>query len=326
MSRRRQSKGFTLIELLVVIAIIAILIALLLPAVQQAREAARRTQCKNTLRQWGLALHNYHDVHKTFPIGMMGLGTANTPTTPINNFGFHVRLLPFIEQSAIYAAFDFNLSYDNDISGSPMTNYRLKEQRFPLQFCPSSLSEDQINTEVVGGTAHTYATIHYYGVAGARGARHAPQTGNYEHVGNTTTNHGGFSLNGVLQRNRALQFRDITDGSSNTLMIGEISAPTPPFGGWSRSYRAWTQGAQSADDAAGSYACRNIAHPIGRFSGFTNGNPDRLFNDVRFSSNHTGGVQFLLGDGTVRFLSESIDFGVYQGLASANGSEVVTVD
>src|SRR5688572_19009653 len=98
----RLRRGFTLIELLVVIAIIAILIALLLPAVQQAREAARRTECRNVLKQWGLALHNYHDNSRVLPYGGMGLNTA---TFPANNFSFQVLLLPFIDQAPLYNQF-----------------------------------------------------------------------------------------------------------------------------------------------------------------------------------------------------------------------------
>jgi len=110
MAIRRRS-GFTLIELLVVIAIIAILIALLLPAVQQAREAARRSQCKNNLKQWGLAIHNYHDTFNKLPIGAMGY---NNPLAhgPANNLSMHVRLLPYVDQAPLYNQFDFSLHYN----------------------------------------------------------------------------------------------------------------------------------------------------------------------------------------------------------------------
>ena len=125
----RQVRGFTLIELLVVIAIIAILIALLLPAVQQAREAARRTQCKNMLKQWGLALHNYHDTHNRLPYGCMGLANSTPPT---NNFGFHVLLLPYIDQAPLYNQFNFSVHYNT------APNLDLKLQKTPLHFCPSA--------------------------------------------------------------------------------------------------------------------------------------------------------------------------------------------
>ncbi len=321
--RSSRRRGFTLIELLVVIAIIAILMALLLPAVQQAREAARRTQCKNNLKQWGLALHNYHDTASSFPIGAMGLN--NTPATPANNFGFHVRLLPYIEQAAMYANFNFSAHYDNNIPLIPggFTNYSLKEQRIPAQFCPTSRTADRTGTEAVGD-AHTYTTMHYIGVAGAKGPLPAPASGTFPHTGNSLTDHGGFSTNGLLVRNRILRFRDVTDGTSNTLAIGEISAEN--IAGWSSSYRAWTQGASNAADDAASYSCKNVAFPLGKTSGWVTGNPSRLFNDVRFSSLHSGGAQFLMGDGTVRFLSENMDFDVYQKLATISGGEVATLE
>ena len=316
--KMRRQRGFTLIELLVVIPIIAILIALLLPAVQQAREAARRTQCKNNLKQWGLALHNYHDVFLSFPIGAMGLN--NSATLPANNMGFHVRLLPYIEQANLFAQFNMNEHYNS------ATNWVLKEQRFPLQFCPSGRTADQTFSEGASGgnPAHVTTTLHYYGIAGAKGPRPAPATGNYAHTGTTTTDHGGFALNGLLVRNRHFKFRDITDGTSNTLAMGEISAEN--IAGYNVSYRPWTQGASNANNNGAGYAIKNVTWPIGKTSGYVGGNATRLFNDVRFSSMHTGGAQFLLGDGTVRFISENIDFGLYQGLASIGGGEISSLE
>jgi prepilin-type N-terminal cleavage/methylation domain-containing protein/prepilin-type processing-associated H-X9-DG protein len=311
-STRRKPRGFTLIELLVVIAIIAILIALLLPAVQQAREAARRSQCKNNLKQWGLALHNYHETHFILPPGAIGF--ANPTTAPQkNNMTFQVFVLPFLDQAALHSAFDFNLHYDTP------PNLALKQRSAPIFFCPSARSGDQFST-----TAGEY-TLHYYGVAGAKGPRPAPLAGNYAITGTTGGDHGGFATNGVLSHSSNVRFRDITDGMSTTFMMGEIASPTNP--GWSNSYRPWTQGASGAftTGAIAMYGCKNVAWPIGP-SGWTSGNASRLFNDVRFGSLHEGGAHFLMCDGAVNFVSENIDMAVYQSVASREDGETYSLD
>lgn len=301
---KRPRPGFTLIELLVVIAIIAVLIALLLPAVQQAREAARRTQCKNILKQWGLALHNYHDTMTRLPYGSMGLGTAGA-----NNLSFHVMLLPYIDQAALYNLFRFDQIY------SSTTNTALGEKSTPLHFCPSANQSDH---EVSTGTL----TVHYYGVSGAHGLLPAPLSGSYAGDFATTATFGGVATNGLLTRNISKAFRDCTDGLTNTLLMGEISNEKEPTAGYSSSWRMWTQGASAATTNAATYAHKQVAVQLGRYSGYTTGaGTARMFNEVRFCSPHVGGVHFLMGDGSVRFLSESIDFATYQSAASASDSE-----
>jgi len=314
-----KRRGFTLIELLVVIAIIAVLIALLLPAVQQAREAARRSQCKNNLKQWGLALHNYHDTHRTFPMGAMGLGGTS------NNFGFQVMLLPFIDQAPLYNQFNFNVSYTDittPASSTGKANYYLVTQRFPLLFCPSARTSDQGYSLSVGGTTVQASTVHYYGVAGAYGTN--PMTGSLYpgHVGTTTGAHGGFSINGIMGVNRNTSMRDVTDGTSNTLVVGESSDSVES--GLGSSWRAWTQGASGGTGGAAFYSCKNVVNPIGE-SGYFTGSGDtamRYFNNVRFGSQHTGGAQFLMADGSVRFISTNIDMGVYRSAATMGSGEV----
>ncbi len=310
----RRQRGFTLIELLVVIAIIAVLIALLLPAVQQAREAARRSQCKNNLKQWGLALHNYHDTFSKMPI-IMGLPTTNPPA---NNLSFQVRLLPFIDQTPLYNTFNFSVFYDT------APNLALKNSTFGALHCPSSLSRDRKN----GATAVTTGsewTLHYYGVAGPKGAIPSPGTGNYPHTGNTATDHGGFALGGMLPVNQNLGFRDCVDGLSNTLTLGEISGErNPAFA--SESWRPWTQGANNNSAGAATYCSKNISRQISRYSGWGTGVATRLFGDVTFSSQHVGGTHFLMGDGAVRFASENMDFNLYQALATRSGGEVGSLD
>lgn len=301
MLSRPFRRGFTLIELLVVIAIIAILIALLLPAVQQAREAARRSTCKNTLKQWGIALHNYHDNYNTFPPGAFSNGS---------NMGFHVMLLPFIDQSPLYDQFNFNFHY-NDTSTGPPSNRDLKQAQFPLQFCPSGRVADQRANE-----ADTW-TIHYYGVAGAKGPNpFDPGLDDYDHTGNFSSNHGGNSLNGTLCVNRHFGFRDMTDGASNVFVMGEISAEQDPTQSGS-SWRPWTQGASGYGGGSASYAVKNVFLAIGQ-TGYNSGT---YFNDVRFGSQHSGGTHFQMGDGAVAFISENIDFATYQALASKDGNE-----
>lgn len=310
--RTKHTRGFTLIELLVVIAIIAVLVALLLPAVQQAREAARRSSCKNNLKQWGLALHNYHDTHRRFPPGAMGLNNNNP--VPANNFPFHVRLLPFIDQAPLYNQFNHSLNY-NSTAGTP-NNRSNRDVSFPLLHCPSARQRDQKPASTGEGF-----TVHYYGVAGAKGPKPAPATGNYPHSGNFTGNHGGVSTSGLLHRNSNYAMRDVLDGTSNTFIVGEISSKPQ----WSNSYRAWIQGASNGGGGVANYSCKNIRNPIGP-SGYTSGNAGRLFSDVRFGSNHTGGAHFLFADGSVRFVSENIDFQTYQAAATKDEGETLQIN
>ncbi len=307
MSLRRRVRGFTLIELLVVIAIIAILIALLLPAVQQAREAARRSSCKNTLKQWGIALHNYHETHNTLPPGAV-VNSRGGDHHRGNRMGFHVFLLPYIDQTPLYETIDFTLDYD------VVPNRDLRLRSTPLHFCPSAREADRLSN-----IADAF-TIHYYGVAGPKGPNpFHPTTDNYSHTGNFDSAHGGMSLTGALCVNRHIAFKDMTDGSSNLLVMGEISAEPDPLK--THSWRPWQQGASKFGSDGASYAVKNVYLSIG-YSGYNGGS---WFNDVRFGSQHTGGAHFLLGDGTVQFLSENIDFATYQALASRDQGEAVQV-
>ena len=314
---KKRSRGFTLIELLVVIAIIAILIALLLPAVQQAREAARRTQCKNNLKQWGLALHNYHDTFLTFPMGAMGLDALANVRPQGNNFGWHVRVLPYLEQTALYASFNFNAFYN---ATTPTNNQILREQSFDALFCPSAPTRNRQPDAVAEGY-----TLHYYGVAGAKDAvettrKFAMQNNTFPRP-NFDSDHGQVAVTGVLFRNSRVGIRDITDGTTNTLMVGEISAAPNP--GRNNGHRAWHQGANLETAGTAMYSCKNVRWGMGQV-GWNGGNLNYLFNDQRFGSNHTGGAQFLLGDGAVKFVSQNIDFNLYQALATRDGGEIVS--
>jgi prepilin-type N-terminal cleavage/methylation domain-containing protein len=314
--KRSKTRGFTLIELLVVIAIIAILIALLLPAVQQAREAARRTECKNNLKQWGLALHNYHDVFNRFPIGAMGFNNSNA--NPRNNLSWHVRVLPYLDQAPLYSQFNFDYHYNSTAAGR--NNRANRDVIFKGLHCPSARTRNRKPSSTGEGF-----TVHYYGVAGAKDVvetdRDFDMQNNASPRPNFNSNHGQVAITGILFRNSSVGIRDITDGTTNTLMVGEISGK--PLNDTSRNpHRAWIQGASSGNNDVAMYACKNVRRSIGQ-AAYQSGNVGRLFNDVRFGSNHTGGCQFLLGDGSVRFGSENIDFGIYQSLATRGNGEVI---
>lgn len=297
-------RGFTLVELLVVIAIIGILVGLLLPAVQAAREAARRTQCSNNLKQIGLAMHNYESSHRKFPYGGIGNG---------NFLAWTVRVLPFIEQTSLYNAFDQSLSW-----GTPL-NSRAASNKVPMYLCPSAtkFESDFVHvSEQFNGVQ--ISTLHYYGIQGPKGINAI--TGQNYPVVLPNQVHGGMATSGVLYGDAVVGFKDITDGSSNTFMVGELSQTTPnlPGAGTVGVFRRWDRGGSSNTVNPG---CKNVLNGI-NLVGYTGTN----FNDISLGSNHTGGAQFLRCDGSVNFVSRNIDLMIYKAMASRNGGETVNVE
>lgn len=319
--------AFTLIELLVVIAIIAILIALLLPAVQQAREAARRTQCKNNLKQLGLALHNYHDVHNRFPptqIMVFYAGAGNTNPQPRNHTWMSM-ILPFIEQQSLYSSINFEAPMFNPATNAFQTlpsGKPIVSQTIPGFQCPS-------DPGFGGSTAisHDIAHTNYAGNMGwdwhFRGPHH---------------------LSGPFQNGTpGTRIEEIKDGTSNTIMVGEVStsgfmarpgAPTHQAnGGVPRDnlpnnsvFRAALIDTGSNGDVMDSAALRGIGkvqtqewvRPDGQVASYwwkasPYAHPPTYLTCFGINNNwpgassvHTGGGQFLLSDGSVRFISENI--------------------
>ena len=303
-----RNRGFTLVELLVVIAIIGILIALLLPAVQAAREAARRAQCTNNLKQLGLGLHNYHDTYSTFPSGGWDRDTEN-------GLGWLVAILPYIEQQPLYDQIDFK-----SIRIVDNANVFLNAVKIPGYLCPSGPRE-VTGTLTVPDTDFTvtgkgYAS-HYCGVMGPRGTN--PVTGQAYTIINSTNSFGGVCQQGMLLSFVTIKMRDVTDGTSNTFLVGERS--------WSKQatdFRPWKVGAYrvSATDLRWNSNCLNVRYAI-NLRTRENGAGG---NEVSFSSEHPGGTNFLKTDGSVNFVSETVDMSVYKATASRNGGEPGTID
>jgi prepilin-type N-terminal cleavage/methylation domain-containing protein len=293
-SPQRRS-GFTLVELLVVIAIIGILVALLLPAVQAAREAARRMSCSNNMKQLGLALHNYHDTFKYFPPHSLNF----------NKLAWHVHLLPFIEQKNLYDQFDVGKVYN------VAPNYNLGLTPVEAYFCPSAKSKQASagnGGELINNVA-TY-TIHYYGVMGPKGTN--PVT-TQPYPWTSAGSHGGFAESGFMRQNMCRNFSDITDGTSNSFALGEISWDDRR--GNRTRYRIWTRGHNQND-----WNCpaKNVAFQI-------NSDQTAVFNDMSFGSNHPGGCHFLMGDASTQFIAQTVDFQRYLAAASIQGTEPQTL-
>ena len=298
---RRVTRGFTLIELLVVIAIIAILIALLLPAVQQAREAARRTQCRNNMKQIGLALHNYHDVVLMFPAATMitrggtnceGMGSAS------QKFGWGVMILPYIDQGTVYNQFNFTLAYnvapnsDLDAGGQPIAAYICPSSPLSAPRCSFTGS---INQPTGNGGNDDLSRTDYTPVMDSRDWT---CDGVYPRIDH----------NGIMGHFSSTAIRDVTDGTSNTLLMGEQANGTPG----SFNCHTWV----SFD---GMDTSRGINDPATT----TPSGGTWHFRDTGFSSYHEGGAHFLMGDGAVRFLSENISQVTLSALTTRNGNEVV---
>ncbi len=269
--RNSQPRGFTLIELLVVIAIIAILIALLLPAVQQAREAARRSTCKNNLKQIGLAMHNYHGTYKMFPPGWVGHASGG--------MGWSAFLLPGVDQGPLYK------SLAETATGAVPITAAQYQAVVPVYLCASDASGN------INSRRGNYAKSNYHGIEGDA----------------DSANGAG---NGTLFQNSSIRIRDMSDGVTNTIMVAERT--------WSGTASGKSGGIWAGIRAIGNhgeiteFTLNDAAHRI-------NGTSDNAT-----SSAHTGGAQAMLGDGSVRFLSENIDGAVWQNLGQRNDGNVLS--
>ncbi|MCA9088200.1 MAG: DUF1559 domain-containing protein [Planctomycetaceae bacterium] len=305
MTRKRSFaavRGFTLIELLVVIAIIAILIALLLPAVQQAREAARRSACKNNLKQLALGVHNYESTHGVLPPGYLhkfGAGQAN-----VMGFGWGVMLLPYIDQASLYEAFNFN------VPAFDAVNLASREQHLSVFLCPS----DSFSAGAYVVRDDTVVPPERY-AAGSYAANWGPSTAAVN-LDDTPT-----QSQGVFYRNSSTRFRDITDGLSSTLLLGErtngpIPSSAPTTIGHTRFETAWASAAREVADVTDDHGHMVLFE--------TQFRPNELDGDDKgLSAPHVGIGQFALGDGSVRAISENIDAGVYNALGTRASGEVV---
>ena len=296
---KHKRRGFTLIELLVVIAIIAVLIALLLPAVQQAREAARRSQCKNNLKQLGLGLANYHDTYGMYPIGGTGGCCAVPPA-----LGFIPRMLPFLDQGPLFNQINFSLG---DATAQTLPNgQRVGLLTLTVLVCPS----DGSNQNPLNGWGQTS----YDGSLGSQGNVSVSGSCNpYQTFAQFVNPNNGDTLNsgqisGMGSRDGpSIRIRDVTDGTSNTIHMGEVlpSCNDHAAGGLWHSNGMGNFHSSTIvpinDFTTCSWATANQI----RVAGCTN--PNNWNISWGFRSRHTGGAHFVFADGSVKFLSENID-------------------
>lgn len=302
-SRRRS--GFTLIELLVVIAIIAVLIALLLPAIQQAREAARRAACKNNLKQIALAMHNYETSHRVYPPGYIHkFGPAGSAEFEANHAGlaWGAMLLPQLEQSNLYQQFDPHVPIWD------VANLEARETHLPVFLCPSDpYSEDSfVVRDDTAAPVERYAAASY-------AANWGPSS--------DTVNLDDTPLQsrGVFYRNSKTRVRDITDGLSNTLAIGERTngpiATGTTGGGHALFETAWSAAVREVTDFPDDHGHMVLFE--------TQFRPNQLGGDDKgLSAPHEGICQFALTDGSVRAISENIDANLYNALGTRSGEPV----
>lgn len=323
---RPVSKAFTLIELLVVIAIIAVLIALLLPAVQQAREAARRTQCKNNLKQIGLAFHNYHDTTRVFPISM-GWNTITQDRQ--GAFSDKVFMLPYLDRAPEYNQTNFN-DYPWDSSGwFGNANITAQSKRLPVFNCPSQAFVTN------GGQANfTYAINIGEQITGRFAGQH---NGMAAYVGAGATSDGTVSM------------ANVTDGSSNTVCYSEFVIDGQ---GTPSKQQVHTWSTEAGNDTAARANCLTVTGLSGRqgmrgsswawsFQGVGSAYTHTMApNDqpchslggsdwegdsgMSANSQHTGGVHVLMADGSVRFINQNIDFITWAAMGTRSGNEPIT--
>jgi prepilin-type N-terminal cleavage/methylation domain-containing protein/prepilin-type processing-associated H-X9-DG protein len=362
-------RGFTLIELLVVIAIIAVLIGLLLPAVQAAREAARRIQCVNNLKQLGLACHNYHDVNLCFPQGGFYDPINGAVYSPWMH-GFLPGLLPFFEQAPLYNAFNAQLRYYNTVWPGNATVMGAHLATLTCPSDPSTLAGNGIYTSAgqLGGMSFNAGLTNYRGIAGPWANPPRGFSGNNSNQGGppvpgNTSPDPNWSAEyanalGMIFMTSQVKMGDITDGTSNTFVIGEGVYGRLSIG--DQNCWHWWMAGNYGDSLQ---TCMFPPNPsLTLASGAGNNNVDYMSNGadvfiISASSNHPGGCNFVMADGSVRFIKNTIQtwpysldannkylptyvtynngvystpagvtWGVYQALSTRNGGEVISAD
>jgi prepilin-type N-terminal cleavage/methylation domain-containing protein len=344
--RKMSRQAFTLVELLVVIAIIGILVGLLLPAVQAAREAARRMQCSNNLKQIGLSIHNYESAYKRYPIGSVDDDPKERTPRRLWEAGNHrkgtvlVKLLPFVEQGPLFNSLDFRFDVELQLNAAAPfnepTRVNMRNVAMSVYRCPSdgtsqrgltqqnhlynySLSIGNNNMNANGSWCNEHPNQSFATrAAGIIGGNIFNNGGNGH--GHSAPYANGSGQSGVISRcDWSARFGDLTDGTSNTIAGGEILPSCHDHhrggGGWYNSNGQWTAttprinfntcGKQGVNDQANNCFDRRVWMTSGGFK-----------------SDHTGGCQFVMGDGSVHFLSQGIDYLTYQQLGSRNDGEV----
>ncbi|WP_153558992.1 DUF1559 domain-containing protein [Roseimaritima sediminicola] len=296
---RLRPSGFTLVELLVVIAIIGVLVGLLLPAVQAAREAVRRISCKNQLHQIVLATHNYHDTFNRLPAGWESPNRSGEP-----GWGWAAAILNQLEQTPVHDRIDFTQAVDAPV------HVPLRDHVLDVMICPTDPGPDQFLLGEAEGDGHGHGHDdhdHAHGdenVDDTHGMYMVAKS-NYVGVFGTFDLHDApYAGDGMFYGNSALRFRDAIDGTSSTLLIGERSSR---LGG--SLWQGVIHEANAAEARIVGVADHAPNDPIGHFEDF--------------SSQHPGGVNFALLDGSVRFLADTVDLRVFQALATRNNGEVV---
>lgn len=286
-----QRRAFTLVEILVVIAIIGVLVALLLPAVQAAREASRAASCKNNLKQMGLALHMYHDVRRRLPPGWEASPGPDDP----NGWGWGAAVLPQLEQRNVQSTINYNLPIDH------ASNQQARESVVPTYLCPTDILDSRFviyggaddefaNQDQIGSPMFLVAKSNYVGVFGLSEIEDVPSAGE-----------------GIFFHNSRLTFASISDGLSNTLLIGERGSKL--------GSSVWSGVIPGANNAKGR---------IVGSADHTPNHADHHFDD--FSSFHPQGVHFLVGDGSVQRINDQINVAVYHAMVTRSGGEVVSMD
>ncbi len=327
-------RGFTLIELLVVIAIIAVLVALLLPAVQQAREAARRTTCRNNLKQIGLALHNYHDVHRALPIG----ARAQAGAMGGQSVSWWVGLLPYLDQAALFEQFD-HVKTNNGMTVAalnPDNNSLAAKVNLTFMLCPSSSLPPRL-------PAPNHNQAMYVGIAGAvadasvtdpRQASVTATASPSNCLGSPDTT-GYISARGLLCANECFRMRDVADGTSNTMVVGECSEYAKDQNGKLCSVHgsfpsSWMTGTnwQDTPTRSASAGIRSIYNlttiRYAPNSSYTlPGVRENHGANNPLTSPHIGGIFILMADGAVRWYSDNSDLTILKSLATRDDGRLV---